>query len=64
MLGNEVELTSATVKDAVSGAYNTIMLGVVIVFAYKLQAMAKKPVIAEPVVKTSPYGRPLVKGSD
>ncbi len=64
VLGNEVELTSATVKDAVSGAYNTIMLGVVIVFAYKLQAMAKKPVIAEPVVKTSPYGRPLVKGSD
>lgn len=64
VLGNEVELSFATIKDAVSGAYNTIMLGVVIVFAYKVQAIARKPVIAEPVVRTSPYGRPLVKGSD
>ncbi|MDH3261871.1 MAG: hypothetical protein OEM81_05550 [Acidimicrobiia bacterium] len=61
VLGNQVDVSLSAVKDAVSGGYNTIMLGAAIVFAYKIQDWGKsKPDAAEQ--KQSVYGRPLVKG--
>ncbi|HKZ28193.1 MAG TPA: hypothetical protein VJ482_00980 [Acidimicrobiia bacterium] len=62
VLGNQVDVSLAAIKDAVSGGYNTIMLGVAIVFAYKIQdwGKAKPESVAEE--KKSVYGRPLVKG--
>ncbi len=60
VLGNEVDVSLAAIKDVVSGAYNAIMLGVAIVFAYKIQDWGKVEPKAK--VKQSVYGRPLVKG--
>ncbi len=52
----------SAIKDAVSGGYNTVMLGVAFVFAYKLQDWGKKKPQAAGEQKESVYGRPLVKG--
>jgi hypothetical protein len=60
VLGNEVSISMAAIKDAVSGTYNLVMLGAAIVFGYKIQDWGKKKPTA--VQKESLYGRPLVKG--
>ncbi len=60
VLGNEVDVSLAAIKDAVSGTYNVIMLGVAIVFAYKVQDWGKRQ--PEAKQKQSVYGRPIVKG--
>ncbi|MDR9451018.1 MAG: hypothetical protein RI637_07370 [Acidimicrobiia bacterium] len=62
VLGNEVDVSLTAVKDAVSGIYNTVMLGAAIVFAYKLQDWGKPKTGAAAEEKKSVYGRPLVKG--
>jgi len=62
VLGNQVDISLSVIKDAVSGAYNTIMLGVAVVFAYKIQDWGKKKPGAAGEEKQSVYGRPLVKG--
>lgn len=62
VLGNEVDVSLTAVKDAVSGVYNTAMLGAAIVFAYKLQDWGKPKTGAAAEEKKSVYGRPLVKG--
>ena len=62
VLGNEVEISYSAIKDAISGGYNTVMLGVAFVFAYKLQDWGKKKPQAAGEQKESVYGRPLVKG--
>lgn len=63
LLGNEVALSQAALKDAISGVYHMVMLGAAIVFAYKIQDLGKpRPAAAKPEAKRSPYGRPLVKG--
>ncbi len=62
VLGNEVNVSFGALKDAVSAGYNTMMLLVAAVFAYKLQDWRKAA--AEPIEerpKISPYGRPLVR---
>lgn len=59
VLGNTVELSQAAVKDAISGGYHMVMLGVGAVFAFKLQDIGKTAPAAPE--KVSPYGRPLVK---
>jgi len=60
VLGNQVDVSLAAIKDAVSGTYNLVVLGAAIVFAYKIQDWGKtKPKAKE---KKSVYGRPLVKG--
>lgn len=62
VLGNEVDISLSAVKDAVSGGYNTVMLGAAIVFAYKIQDWGKSKPGAGAKEKQSVYGRPLVKG--
>lgn len=63
VLGNEISISWAVVKDAVSGGYNTVMLALGIVFAYKVQDVySGKPDSASTAEVTSPYGRTLVKG--
>lgn len=63
LLNNDVSVSLAAVKDAISGAYHMIALGAAIVFAYKVQDFGKTEDKPAADVELSPYGRPLVKGS-
>ncbi len=60
VLGNDVKVSFGVLKDAVSGGYSTMLVGVLAFAAVKLQAIGK-PRPAEKAT-VSPYGRPLVKG--
>lgn len=62
VLGNQVDISFSVIKDAVSGGYNTIMLGAAIFFAYKIQGWGKPQPVKPGEEKQSVYGRPLVKG--
>jgi hypothetical protein len=64
VLGNTVELSWAMVKDSISMGYHIVMLVVSAVLALQIQKIKDgRPASAAPVEKTSPYGRPLVKGN-
>lgn len=64
VLGNEVELSWAMVKDSISMGYHLVMLGLAPVFALQIQKIKQgRPPSAAPVEQRSPYGRPLVKGN-
>lgn len=65
MLGNEVSISFAALKDIISGGYHAVVIGIAVVFAYKIQDISKPQKAAEktPTVM-SPYGRPLVRGGD
>ena len=62
VLGNEVEITTGAIKDAISGGYNVTMLALAGVFAYQLQKIKEgRPASArEADTQVSPYGSPLV----
>jgi hypothetical protein len=61
VLGNDVSISWSAVKDAVSGAYNMVVLGGAIILAYKIQGWGKTtPKI--PADQTSIFGRPLTRG--
>ena len=63
VLGNDVELSYAMLKDSISMGYHIVMLGVGAVFALELQKIYKgRPAKAEKPEPKSPYGRPLVRG--
>ncbi|HET9261126.1 MAG TPA: hypothetical protein VFP42_13465 [Acidimicrobiia bacterium] len=63
VLGNTVEISYSVIKDSISMGYHLVMLGFAAVLALQLQKIkAGRPPSAAPVEKTSPYGRPLVKG--
>lgn len=62
VLGNEVGVSLAALKDAISMGYHIVLLGAGAVFAIQLQKMKEGRPAAAAVAKTSPYGRPLVKG--
>jgi len=63
VLGNDVELSYAVLKDSISMGYHLVMLGVAAVFTLEVQKIAKgRPASADKPEKKSPYGRPLVKG--
>lgn len=63
VLGNTVEISYAVIKDAISGGYHIVMLGVGAVLALEIQKMKEgRPAKATAVEAKSPYGRPLVKG--
>lgn len=64
VLGNEISISWAVVKDAISGTYNLVMLVAGGIFAYKIQDIySGRPETAkQPATTTSPYGRTLVKG--
>ena len=64
VLGNEVEISYAVIKDAISAGYHAVLLGGAAVLAIQIQKIKEgRPASAAPVEKKSPYGRPLVKGS-
>jgi hypothetical protein len=63
VLGNEVELSYAAIKDSISMGYHIVMLVAAAVFVLQLQKMKKgRPASAEKAAPTSPYGRPLIRG--
>ena len=63
VLGNEVEISYAVLKDSISMGYHIVMLGLGAVFAIHVQKIkdGRPPSAAKPE-PTSPYGRPLVSG--
>jgi hypothetical protein len=63
VLGNEVEVSYAAIKDSISMGYHIVMLAAAAVFTLQLQKMKQgRPASAERAAPTSPYGRPLVRG--
>jgi hypothetical protein len=63
VLGNEVEVSYAAIKDSISMGYHIVMLVAAAVFTLQLQKMKQgRPASAERAAPTSPYGRPLVRG--
>jgi hypothetical protein len=64
VLGNDISISWAVIKDAISGTYNLVMLVLGGLFAYKVQDVySGRPESAgTPDEVTSPYGRTLVKG--
>lgn len=64
VLGNEVAISYAALKDIISGGYHVAVLGGAIVFAYKIQDFGKPRKARDKPQGVSPYGRPLVSGSE
>lgn len=63
VLGNEVAISWAAIKDSISMGYHIVMLGAAAVFTLQLQRMKQgRPPSAERPEARSPYGRPLVRG--
>ena len=64
VLGNDISISWAVIKDAISGTYNLIALAAAGVFAFKIQDIySGRPASADQqATTTSPYGRTLVKG--
>ena len=64
VLGNQVDISLAALKDIISGGYHAVMLGAAAVFAYKIQEFGKPRKAPEKVAQISPYGRPLIRSGD
>lgn len=63
LLGNEVQISYAVIRDSIQMGYSLGLLGFAAVLAIQIQKMREgRPPSAEPAEKTSPYGRPLVRG--
>ncbi len=63
VLGNEVEISYAVLKDSISMGYHIVMLALGAVLAVQIQRIKEgRPPSAEKTEATSPYGRPLVRG--
>jgi len=63
VLGNDVTISWAAIKDSISMGYHLVMLGAAAVFVIQLQRMRQgAPPSAEKAEPRSPYGRPLVRG--
>lgn len=63
ILGNDVSISFAVLKDAISAGYNTGLLVVAPVFAIMIQKMKDgRPAKAATEAPKSPYGRTLRKG--
>jgi hypothetical protein len=63
VLGNEVEISWAVVKDLISTGWHLVMIPAVAIFALQVQRMYDgRPASAEKAEPKSPYGRTLVKG--
>jgi hypothetical protein len=65
VLGNDVAISYAAIKDSIQMGYSLGLLAVAGVLAIQIQKMKEgRPAsAAAPAEKKSPYGRPLVKGS-
>ncbi|CAN5846195.1 hypothetical protein BH18ACT6_BH18ACT6_21710 [soil metagenome] len=64
VLGNDVAISFAALKDIISGGYHVTILGAAIVFAYQIQSFGKPRKAEAKPAQISPYGRPLVRGSE
>lgn len=64
ILGNEVSLSFAALKDVISGAYHGVMLGAGALFALRVQQINKPRKVVDKPVPVSPYGRPLIRGGN
>jgi hypothetical protein len=63
VLGNDVQLSYAAIKDSISMGYHIVMLAAAAVFTIQLQKMKQgRPASVEREAPRSPYGRPLVRG--
>lgn len=63
VLGNEINISYAVIKDSIQMAYSLGLLGVAAVLAIQIQKIKEgRPAGSAPVEKKSPYGRPLVRG--
>ena len=63
MLGNQVDISWAVIKDSIQMGYSLGLLGVVALLAIQIQKMREgRPAEADRVEKVSPYGRRLVRG--
>jgi hypothetical protein len=63
ILGNDIDISFAVLKDAISAGYNTTLLGVAPIFAIMIQKMKDgRPPKAATEAPKSPYGRTLRKG--
>lgn len=62
VLGNEVGISYAALKDAISMGYHIVMLGGGAVLALQIQKMREGRPAKAQAERKSPYGRPLVKG--
>jgi len=63
MLGNEVGISYAVIKDLVAGGYSAGLLGAVAVGTYQVQERAKRRGSAPvPPPRLSSFGRTIVKG--
>lgn len=63
MLGNEVDISWAVVKDLISTGWHLVMIPAVAIFALQVQRMYDgRPASADKPEPKSPYGRTLVKG--
>ena len=65
VLGNDVAISYAAIKDSIQMGYSLGLLAVAGVLAIQIQKMKEgRPAsAAAPAEKKSPYGRPLVKGN-
>lgn len=64
VLGNDVSINYAAIKDSIQMGYSLGLLGFAGILAIQIQRMkGGRPASAPSVEKKSPYGRPLVKGS-
>lgn len=62
VLNNDVEISFAVLKDAVSGGYHAVVLGLGILLAFKIQGFGLG--VPSPKAEvSSPYGRPLSKAT-
>lgn len=64
VLGNDVSISYAALKDIVSIGYHNVVLVAAIVFAYRIQGISKPRKAPDKPVVVSPYGRPLITGGD
>ena len=63
MLGNQVDISWAVIKDSIQMGYSLGLLGAAAVLAIQIQKMREgRPAAADRAEKVSPYGRPLVRG--
>lgn len=65
ILGNEIQISYAALKDMISGGYNLAVLAGGGWLAWKIQDIGKgRPATAVEEEPVSPYGRPLVRKED
>ncbi|HEX9645620.1 MAG TPA: hypothetical protein VGC11_16635 [Acidimicrobiia bacterium] len=61
VLGNEVRISAAAVKDIVSGTYAVVALAAVVVAIYQWQEWKKRRAAGPPPQPVSTYGRPMTR---